>query len=172
MHIQPKISTAKETRMQVVELGQQDWSLVWSWEHDLYWHKCSKSIYTGINADVTDVHGRTECEDRICNCKIINLKPHYLGRIEPRRIEAWWLKQWAAEGQKPWTTSTFSVGENHGVTFSNRRSYTANWFQFEVWRMHISPTSWIALQLASHIILMYMYQSSEILGGRQVTSVY
>ena len=144
--------------MQVVELGQQDWSLVWSWEHDLYWHKCSKSIYTGINADVTDVHGRTECEDRICNCKIINLKPHYLGRIEPRRIEAWWLKQWAAEGQKPWTTSTFSLDENHRGTFWNRQSFTRYWFQSEVWRMHIfwlfAPTSNMNC-VASHIILMY-----------------
>ena len=39
--------------------------LVWSWEQDIYWHKCSKSIYTGINADVTlEDNGRTECEDR------------------------------------------------------------------------------------------------------------
>ena len=131
---------------------------IYIYRHKCWCHRCTR----------TD--GRTEREDRICNCKIINLKPHYLGRIEPRRIEAWWLKQWAAEGQKPWTTSTFSLGENHGGTFSNRRSFTVNWFQFEVWRMHISPTSWIVLQLASHITL-YMYKSSEILGRGQVWQV-
>ena len=30
------------------------WSgLVWSWELDIYWHQCSKSINIGINAHVT-----------------------------------------------------------------------------------------------------------------------
>ena len=24
--------------------------LIWSGEHDIYWHQCSKSIYIGINA--------------------------------------------------------------------------------------------------------------------------
>ena len=39
-------------------------SLVWSWEHDIYWHKCSKSTYTGITADVGDVDKqRRKCED-------------------------------------------------------------------------------------------------------------
>ena len=38
--------------------------LVWSREHDIYWHKCSKSLYTGITADVGNVDKqRRKCED-------------------------------------------------------------------------------------------------------------
>ena len=48
-----------EKRWETVRNGEKRWEtwsgLVWSWEHDIYWHQCSKSIYIGINAHVTIV---------------------------------------------------------------------------------------------------------------------